>query len=70
MNLRRFQFVGLGTLMMLVVKLFLIDLANLETIWKVLLFIGFGGVFLLLSYYFKPLWKTDKEKTKTESITE
>lgn len=61
MNIYRFRIIGLGTLILLVGKLFLVDLANLETIWKVLLFIGFGGIFLLLSYYFKPLWKTSKE---------
>jgi hypothetical protein len=54
--------VGLGTLMLLVAKLFLIDLSNLETIWRVLLFVGFGGVFLALSYYFPKLWKKDGEE--------
>ena len=45
------------TLMFIVGKLFLIDLANLETIWRILLFLGVGGVFLLLSYFFKSMWK-------------
>ena len=48
---------GLGTLLLLVAKLFLVDLAKLETIWKVLLFVGFGSIFLALSYYFPKLWK-------------
>lgn len=69
-NIQRFRIVGLSALAMLVGKLFLIDLEQLEAIWKVLLFIGFGGVFLLLSYYFKSLWKTDKDNTKTKNITE
>jgi len=51
---------AMATLLVLVGKLFLIDLANLETIWRVLLFLGFGAVLLLLSYYFQALWKTKK----------
>jgi uncharacterized membrane protein len=50
--------VGLATLFVLVGKLFLIDLANLKSVWRILLFFGFGGVFLLLSYFYQGLWKT------------
>ena len=56
-NLHLLRMVGLGTLMLVVAKLFIVDLARLETIWRVLLFVGFGGVFLALSYYFPKLWK-------------
>ena len=61
LNYSRLRQVALGTLMLVVAKLFIVDLAELETIWRVLLFMGFGGVFLLLSYYFPKLWrgKTD-----------
>ncbi|UCF40489.1 MAG: DUF2339 domain-containing protein [Gemmatimonadota bacterium] len=52
--------VGLLTLVLLVTKLFLVDLSRLERIWRVLLFMGFGGLFLVLSYYFRALWKTSK----------
>ena len=48
------------TLLILVGKLFLVDLANLETIWRILLFLGFGAVLLFLSYYFQSLWKNKK----------
>ncbi len=58
-NLHALRLVGLGTLMLVVAKLFMVDLARLETIWRVLLFVGFGGVFLALSYYFPKLWKKD-----------
>ena len=58
-NLHTLRLVGLGTLMLVVAKLFVVDLARLETIWRVLLFVGFGGVFLALSYYFPKLWKKD-----------
>ena len=56
-NLTALRWTGLGTLMLVVAKLFIVDLAELETIWRVLLFMGFGAVFLLLSYYFPKLWK-------------
>ena len=51
---------AMATLLVLVGKLFLVDLANLETIWRVLLFLGFGAVLLFLSYYFQSLWKAKK----------
>jgi hypothetical protein len=49
--------IGLGTLFLVVAKLFLWDLAGVEAIWRVLLFLGFGGLFLLLSYYLPSLWR-------------
>jgi uncharacterized membrane protein len=49
--------VGLATLFLVVGKLFLVDLAEVEAIWRVLLFLGFGGLFLALSYYLRSLWR-------------
>jgi hypothetical protein len=49
--------VSMITLFVVVGKLFLVDLANLEVLWRILLFMGFGGLFLFLSYYFQDLWK-------------
>ena len=60
-NLHQFRLVAMGTLLLLVLKLFMIDLAQLETIWRVLLFIGVGGAFLALSYFFPVLWKDQSE---------
>ena len=48
---------ALATLLLVVGKLFLVDLARLEAIWRILLFLCFGGTFLVLSYYFRALWK-------------
>jgi uncharacterized membrane protein len=67
MDINRLRLTALGTLMLLVCKLFLIDLARLETIWRVLLFIGVGGAFLVLSFYFKSLWKGDGGKPMADS---
>ncbi len=47
---------GVATLFLVVAKLFLWDLAGLEPVWRVLLFLGFGGLFLLLSYHLRNLW--------------
>lgn len=43
------------TLFIVVAKLLLIDLVNLEAVWRILLFLGFGALFLVLSYYFQNL---------------
>ena len=56
-NFNQLLAVAMGTLLVVVVKLFLVDLARLEAIWRILLFLGFGGLFLVLSYYFQALWK-------------
>lgn len=48
---------GLGTLLAVVGKLFLVDLASVEAIWRIMLFLGFGAIFLVLSYYFRDLWQ-------------
>ncbi|MDQ6694700.1 MAG: DUF2339 domain-containing protein [Chloroflexota bacterium] len=46
-------YAGISTLMLIAAKLLLIDLRYLEAVWRILLFLGFGGLFLLLSYYFQ-----------------
>ena len=48
---------GLGTLGLVVGKLFLVDLERLDAIWRILLFMGFGVIFLMLSYFFQKLWQ-------------
>jgi uncharacterized membrane protein len=48
---------ALATVGAVIVKLFLVDLSQLEPIWRILLFLGFGGAFMALSYYFPSLWK-------------
>ena len=58
---------GIVTLGLIVFKLFLIDLARLEMIWKVIVFMGFGGGFLLLSYFFRSLWGSGEPGGSSES---
>jgi hypothetical protein len=57
----RLRNVAMVTLFVVVGKLFLVDLAKLEVLWRILLFMGFGGLFLFLSYYFQDLWKAKPE---------
>ncbi len=63
-DLAHFRLFGLGTLLLVVAKLFLVDLTALEAIWRILLFLGFGGLFLFLSYYFRALWKPASNPTR------
>jgi hypothetical protein len=44
------QKAGLATLALFVGKLFLVDLTVLSALWRVALFLGAGGAFLLISY--------------------
>ncbi len=47
---------GMATLFLVVGKLFLVDLASIEAVWRVLLFLGFGTLFLALSFCTRYLW--------------
>jgi uncharacterized membrane protein len=47
----------MATLFLVVGKLFLVDLAGVEAVWRILLFLGFGGLFLVLGYYLQHLWR-------------
>ena len=52
---------GAATLLLLVGKLFVVDLASLDAIWRILLFMVVGGGFLALGYAFPNLRKLDAE---------
>jgi uncharacterized membrane protein len=51
------QRTAIATLLLMVGKLFVVDLAALEAIWRILLFLGLGGVFLTISYLLRGLWE-------------
>ncbi len=46
---------AIATLFLVVAKLFLVDLA-VDQVWRILLFLGFGGLFLFVSYYLQKLF--------------
>ncbi|QPJ61212.1 MAG: DUF2339 domain-containing protein [Candidatus Nitronauta litoralis] len=49
--------VGFATLVVVALKLLIVDLSDLDTIWRILLFMGIGAGFLGLSYKVQDLWK-------------
>jgi len=50
---RRIRLAGMTTIFLVVGKLFLVDLSQLQAIWRILLFMGFGAIFLFLGYYWQ-----------------
>jgi uncharacterized membrane protein len=58
----RLVIVGMGTLLLVVAKLLLVDLISLDAVWRILLFLGFGGIFLVLSYYLQALWRANDKR--------
>ena len=59
---------GLLTLLLVVGKLLVIDLATLEAVWRILLFMAFGGGLLVLSYYLPDLWRVTPEAQEEASV--
>lgn len=49
-DIRFWRNAALAVIAALVAKLFLVDLARLAAVWRVALFVGFGALFLALSY--------------------
>ncbi len=65
---RDLEKVAILTLAVVAGKLLLVDLATLEAIWRILLFLGLGGAFLVLSYALQSWWKLmDEERDGTPS---
>ncbi|SOD03367.1 Predicted membrane protein [bacterium JGI 053] len=58
---------GIATLLAVVAKLFLVDLSALHPLFRVLLFLGFGAVFLFLSYALQGWWKSAEEAAHARS---
>jgi uncharacterized membrane protein len=54
--------VAMATLLLVVGKLFLVDLARVEALWRIMLFLGFGALFIVLSYYFGELRREEPEE--------
>ena len=57
---------GMITLFLVVGKLFLVDLSEVEPLWRIFLFLGFGGLFLALSYYLRFLWRPGAARGRTQ----
>jgi uncharacterized membrane protein len=59
---KKVRLMGMGTIFLVIGKLFLVDLATLPAIWRILLFIGFGGALILLGYYLQSRWSRSKSE--------
>ena len=66
----RLVIVAMGTLLVVVAKLLLVDLTSLDAVWRILLFLGFGGIFLALSYYLQALWRAKSGPSKPAGKTD
>lgn len=47
---------GMATIFLVIGKLFIVDLSQLQAIWRILLFMGFGSLLLVLSYFIQFKW--------------
>lgn len=56
---KEMRLVGMATIFVVVGKLFLVDLSQLEAIWRILMFIGFGTIFLIIGYYWQTNWNEE-----------
>jgi uncharacterized membrane protein len=63
-NLQSLQKIALLTILLVVAKLFLVDLAALEALWRILLFLGLGSLLLLASYGLRGAWRAAALRTE------
>lgn len=59
-SVKNIHLAGFATLLLVVIKLFLIDLSQLQAIWRILLFMGFGTILLILGYLIQSKWIKEK----------
>lgn len=52
---------GLATLFLTVGKLLIVDMARVDPLWRILLFMAFGSMLLGLGYWLRNLWRTDDD---------
>jgi hypothetical protein len=65
--MKRARKVALATLFLAVGKLVLFDMSQVEPIWRVLLFLGFGAAFLGISYFFTDLLGAPKNQSDSDT---
>lgn len=66
-NVTGFRLLGMATIFLVTGKLFLVDLSQIQTVVRILLFLGFGTLFLLVGYYLQNRWGDRFMPTDTES---
>jgi hypothetical protein len=68
-NFRKLRVTALFTMGLVVLKLFLVDLDEVEPLLRVLLFLGFGIVFILLGYLLPSLFRRQAVETNPSTIS-
>ena len=59
---------GFATTVLMAFKLLAVDLAHLDVIWRILIFLSFGATLLLINYWMKGQWKVDLSGTPNNSL--
>ncbi|MEM6885303.1 MAG: DUF2339 domain-containing protein [Verrucomicrobiota bacterium] len=67
-NRRLWNVTGVILLLVVMFKLFLFDLANVDAVWRVSLFLLLGSVFLLTSYFISKIRSNQSRPGKRETV--
>ena len=67
-NSKWLRLAAFSTLALVVLKLFLVDLEEVEPLLRILLFLGFGIVFMMLSYILPSVFRK-QSASKTDTTT-
>ncbi|MDZ7756448.1 DUF2339 domain-containing protein [Rhodohalobacter sp.] len=60
--------VGMATILVVVAKLFFVDLSQTSALLRIPLFMGFGSIFLLIGYYLQKQWSSNGDDSGTENL--
>ena len=60
-NAEKMRITAMATIFVVVGKLLIVDLSQMEAIWRILMFMSFGLVFLLLGYYWQSRLSSDEK---------
>jgi uncharacterized membrane protein len=58
---------GMATILVVVAKLFFVDLSQTSALLRIPLFMGFGTIFLMIGYYLQKQWTTDGGDSELEN---
>jgi len=62
--------VATATLALVIGKLFFVDLGNLESLWRILLFIGLGALLMAVSYFYQRIWNSAQTPDNSTETSE
>jgi uncharacterized membrane protein len=59
---------GMATILVVVAKLFFVDLSQTSALLRIPLFMGFGTIFLAIGYYLQKQWTADGDDSEPENL--